>query len=134
MFLLVNRIANPVLRWLLRSPAHGLLSRRLLLLEVRGMRSGRWFTFPVQYGRDGDAFVVVPGYAAKKRWWRNLRVPSPVGYWHLGERGEGTGVVVTEADLKARSLAAYAAGRRRSSKSLDPAEAVVVRIEPRPRG
>jgi hypothetical protein len=128
--LVLSRVVNPIVRWLLRSPLHPLLSRRLLVLEVTGVRSGRTFSFPVQYGRDGDAFVVVPGFARRKRWWRNLRRPAPVGYWWRGHRYEGTGAVVADRDVAARSLAAYAAGRRRSTKSLDPDVAVVVRIEP----
>jgi deazaflavin-dependent oxidoreductase (nitroreductase family) len=130
MFVVFNRVVNPLVRSLLRSPAHGLLSWRLLLLEVTGRRSGQTFTFPVQYGRDGNAFVVVPALPEKKRWWRNLRSPAPVAYWWQGRRVEGTGRVVSDPEEKARSLAAYRKGRRFEMKSLDPAKAVVVRIEP----
>lgn len=134
MLTVVNRVVNPLLRWLLRSPLHRLLSGRLLLLEVRGRRSGRTFVFPVQYGRDGDAFVIVPAFAARKQWWRNLRQPAPVAWWWRGRRHEGWGHVVTDPDLKRASLTAYAAGRSRSSKSLDPEAATVVRVAPRPPG
>lgn len=126
----VNRFGNPVVRWILRSPLHRLLSRRLLVLEVTGTRSGRVFTFPVGFARDGDDFVVVPGYADQKRWWRNLRSPAPVGYWWRGGRHRGTGHVVTDPRLISRSLAAYAAARRGTPKTLDPAHTVVVRIRP----
>ena len=128
--LFVNRVVNPVVRWLLRSRLRRILSRRVLLLEVTGRRSGHRFTFPAQYGLDGEAFVVVPGFAHRKQWWRNLRSPAPVGYWWRGRRGEGIGRVVADQDEKERSLAAYKEGRKRSTKSLDPAEAVVVRVEP----
>ena len=128
--LVVNRLVNPVVRWLLRSALHGLLSRRVLLLEVTGRKSGRMFIFPAQYGLDGEAFVIVPGFAHRKQWWRNLRSPAPVGYWWRGHRGDGIGRVVTDPDEKDRSLGAYREGRKRSTKTLDPAEAVVVRVEP----
>ncbi len=126
----MNRVVNPLVAWVLRSRGHGLLSRRLLLLEVTGRRSRRTFTFPVQYGRDGTAFVIVPGFARRKRWWRNLLSPAPVAYWWAGSRAAGIGRVVTDPDEKARSLAAYREGRKREVKSLDPSKAVVVRIDP----
>jgi hypothetical protein len=125
----MNRVVNPFVAWVLRSRRHGLLSRRLLLLEVTGRRSGRTFTFPVQYGRDSKGFVIVPGLARRKQWWRNLLSPAPVTYWWEGSRRAGIGRVVTDPDEKARSLAAYRQGRKREVKSLDPSKAVVVRID-----
>ena len=53
-FAVINRTVNPLLRAVLRSPAHGLLSRRVVLITVTGRRSGRTFTFPVQYSRQGE--------------------------------------------------------------------------------
>ena len=40
-FVLVNRAINPLVRGLLRLPAHGLVSSHLALLTVTGRRSGR---------------------------------------------------------------------------------------------
>jgi hypothetical protein len=39
---------------LLRSPLHGLVSGRIMLLTVTGRRSGRSFTVPVSYLRYGE--------------------------------------------------------------------------------
>lgn len=52
------------------------LHRRLVGLRVRGRRTGRVLTFPVQYAVTGDDLVVVPGHADRKTWWRNLRSPG----------------------------------------------------------
>ncbi|MSO42477.1 MAG: hypothetical protein EXQ70_11420 [Solirubrobacterales bacterium] len=46
-----------------RSPAHRLLDRRLVLISVTGLRSGREFTFPVGYRQDGDRVEIVLGWA-----------------------------------------------------------------------
>jgi hypothetical protein len=73
----LNHIAAPVVRALLRSPLHGLLSGSVLLVTYRGRRSGRGFTLPVQYGRDEDAFVVTVGAPGAKQWWRNFTGPRP---------------------------------------------------------
>jgi F420H(2)-dependent quinone reductase len=67
-----NRTANPVVRLVLRSPFHGLLSRRTALITVTGRSSGRQFTFPVGYEQRGDSVRIAVGAPEHKRWWRNL--------------------------------------------------------------
>ena len=89
-FVVVNRIVNPVVRGVLRSPAHGLLSGHLALLTVTGRRSGRAFTFPVGYHRDGDKVTVGVDWPERKRWWRNLSDAAPVEIWLAGVRRAGT--------------------------------------------
>ena len=44
---------NPLVRAVLRSPAHRLLSGSVLLLTYTGRRSATRYTIPVQYHRDG---------------------------------------------------------------------------------
>ncbi|MBS0580370.1 MAG: nitroreductase family deazaflavin-dependent oxidoreductase [Proteobacteria bacterium] len=64
-------IINPMMRMLLRSPLHFLLSKSLMLITFRGRKSGRLFTTPVRYIRCGDAVRCFT--AAENLWWRNLR-------------------------------------------------------------
>lgn len=84
---LLNRIANPFVSLILRSPLHGMLSRSLLLMTVTGRRSGRPLTFPVQYVRRGDDLLVVS--RANRRWWRNLEGGAPVTVLLRGKTREG---------------------------------------------
>jgi hypothetical protein len=72
-FAVFNRVGNPGIRLLLQSPLHGLASRQLALITVTGRRSGREYTFPVGFRRDGDVVKVPVGWPQRKRWWRNLR-------------------------------------------------------------
>jgi F420H(2)-dependent quinone reductase len=60
------------LRLVLRSPLHGLLSRRTALITVTGRRSGREFTFPGGYEQCADSVHITVGAPEHKRWWRNL--------------------------------------------------------------
>src|SRR5205807_3639321 len=53
-FAVFNRTANPVLRMVLSSPLHPLVSRHLALITVTGRRSGRRHTFPVAYREEGN--------------------------------------------------------------------------------
>ena len=74
----MNKIVNPLVRLILRSPLHGLMGGSLLLIAYRGRKSGKDYTLPVQYARDGDAIYIVPGMPEKKTWWRSLRGGAPV--------------------------------------------------------
>ena len=76
-----DRIAtrmNPFVRWLLRSPLHGLLSGGLLLLSFNGRRSGRRITLPVGYQREGEEITLLASRARRKLWWRNFVEPRAV--------------------------------------------------------
>ncbi len=61
---------NPLTKRLLDSRFAGPMAKALLLLRYRGRKSGRTFTTPVGYVREGDRVVMVtsPTY----RWWPNL--------------------------------------------------------------
>ena len=61
---------NPLVKRLLDSRLAGPMGRQLLLLRYRGRKSGRTFTTPVGYVRDGERIVIVtsPAY----RWWPNF--------------------------------------------------------------
>lgn len=108
-FAVFNRVGNPLVRGLLRSPMHGIASGRLALISVTGRRSGDVFTFPVMYTREGDAVTVVVGWPERKRWWRNLTgdgAPVTVrlgGVDHTGRavaHGDETSGVTVTIDLK----------------------------------
>jgi hypothetical protein len=72
-FAIFNRVGNPAVRALLRSPLHRAVSGRLALITVTGRRSGRTFTFPVAYRREGDVVKIGVEWPQRKLWWRNLR-------------------------------------------------------------
>ena len=60
--------ANPVVRAVLRSPLHPLLSRSLALITVTGRRSGRRHPVPVGYRRHGDRVLINVGWPERKHW------------------------------------------------------------------
>jgi deazaflavin-dependent oxidoreductase (nitroreductase family) len=98
-----GKVLNPVLRGLLRSPLHGTVSGSMMLLTYTGRRSGRAFTIPVQYAREGNDVVVIPGRPQEKTWWRNLTDGREVRA-RLGGRdlaAEATAVTDDRADIEA---------------------------------
>jgi|WetSurMetagenome_2_1015567.scaffolds.fasta_scaffold103945_2 hypothetical protein len=74
----MNKVANPIVRLVLRSPFHGLLSKNLALLTYKGLKSGRLISFPVQYAKNGRDIFIIPGFPGKKTWWHNMRSALPV--------------------------------------------------------
>jgi hypothetical protein len=80
------RLWNPIMKRLLESPAHWPLSRWFAVLAWSGRKSGRRYSTPVSYVREGGTAFVTTGDA----WWRNLRGGAPVkmrvsGRWRQGD-------------------------------------------------
>jgi hypothetical protein len=77
------RLLNPFLRWLLESPVHWPLSRWFAVLAWKGRKTGRGYSTPVSFVREGSTAFVTTG----DRWWRNLIDGAPVrmrvsGRWY----------------------------------------------------
>lgn len=59
-----------------------------LLLSVTGRKSGKTYSTPLVYFRDGDSYVVVGSDGAARRdpqWWKNLQV-NPIGVVRAGRK------------------------------------------------
>ena len=63
-------IINPAMRLLLRSPLHFVVSSSLLLITYQGRRSGKRYTTPLRYVREGETLCCFTSRDTK--WWRNL--------------------------------------------------------------
>jgi hypothetical protein len=90
-FAIWNRSGNQVVRMLLTSPLHPLVSSRLALITVTGRRSGREHTLPVGYERDGDEIAIPVLWPDRKLWWRNLRDGAGVKLRLRGVEQTGVG-------------------------------------------
>jgi deazaflavin-dependent oxidoreductase (nitroreductase family) len=91
-FAVYNRTVNHAVKAILRSPAHGLLSGRLVVMTVTGRRSGKRHSFPVAYREDEpDHLRIHIDWPEKKVWWRNLKAPAPVSVRLRGRERSGTG-------------------------------------------
>jgi len=85
---------NPLVVGILRSPFHWLLSFGLMLITVIGRRSGREYTIPVGYQRDGGLITVLASEAPTKQWWRNFETAAPTRLRVRGSDLAGTGMLV----------------------------------------
>ena len=74
----MKHFVNPVVKRILTSPVHVVLSSRLALITITGRHSGRRYTLPVGYRRAGDTVTIRVGAPERKQWWRNLRTGGSV--------------------------------------------------------
>jgi ketosteroid isomerase-like protein len=97
---------NPVVIPLLRSPLHGLMSADVLLLTVTGRRSGRTYTRPASYRREGETIRCFT--LRHTGWWKNLRGGAEVSIRVAGEEFRGRAEAVHDDPKRVRdALAAF---------------------------
>jgi hypothetical protein len=117
----VNRVVNPVMRGVLRSPAGRWLGTHLAVIRYTGARTGQQRELVAGYARAGTAVWIWVGGAQSKRWWRNLRTAAPVQLWLAGEHVTGRGVAVEGAadpETCREGVAAYVASIPGGSRAM----------------
>ncbi len=112
------RVANPVVRLVLRSPAHRLLSSSLMLLTYTGRRSGRTFTIPVMYARLGETIVALAVAPDSKQWWQTFRTGARATLRIAGADTVARGRRLAEPEGRA-ALSAYLERFPRAARALD---------------
>ncbi len=66
-----RKLLNPFMIWLLRSPLHFFVSKHIMLISVKGRKSGKVYTTPVDYGRNHNTVYAIT--SQRYSWWKNLR-------------------------------------------------------------
>lgn len=92
-------VINPVMKALLRSPLHGLVSDMLLLITFTGRKSGRDYTTPVGY-EDVDGTLYITSQTDRV-WWKNLRGGAEVSVTVRGEQREAHATVIEDDEAVA---------------------------------
>ena len=80
---------NPVVIFLARTPLHFLFSHNIVVLNIKGVRSGKMYSIPVSYLKTKSGIICVTECAGV--WWKNLRQGQQI-----------------EIQLAGKSLSAYA--------------------------
>jgi deazaflavin-dependent oxidoreductase (nitroreductase family) len=88
---------NDFMAWVLRSPFHGMLSNGMMLITIVGSKTGKTYTTPVGYYKEGDYLWVIT--SRERKWWRNLQGGADVKL--LLKRKPVNGFAETELDEKA---------------------------------
>lgn len=84
------------------SPRFGVgLGRSVTVITYQGRRSGRTFTIPVAYRRNGDSIAIAANMPDAKTWWRNFLGDGAPMTLRL-DGAECTGHAVAHRDDKGR--------------------------------
>jgi len=95
---------NSAMKFTLRSPLHGMVSKSVLLISFTGRKSGKTYTTPVDYSQEGDQVTIF----THANWWKNLRSGVPVSLHIRGREIQGLAEPVAEdKGLIAAGLAAH---------------------------
>jgi deazaflavin-dependent oxidoreductase (nitroreductase family) len=100
----VPPFVTKTMKFLLRSPMHGMVSKTVLLITFTGRKSGKSFTTPVDYSQEGDQVTIF----SHANWWKNLRGGAPVTVRIQGREIKGLAEpVADDKQAVATGLAAH---------------------------
>jgi hypothetical protein len=91
------RIANPILRFMLRTPLAGPLRGQLMVLNFKGRKSGRQFSIPVSAHRIDNALYAI----ASATWKHNFRDGAEADVLHEGKTTKMRGELISDPTLVA---------------------------------
>jgi len=83
---------NSAVKFVLRSPVHGLVSQKVLLISFTGRKSGKSYTTPVSYSQDNGRVTIF----THASWWKNLRGEVPVTLRIRGRELQGIAEPIAE--------------------------------------
>ena len=93
------------MKWLIASPLHFFVSKNTMLITYTGRKSGRKFTTPVNYVRDGKTLYTTS--MIERVWWRNLREGNPVKLLIQRKESEAIPQVLEDAERVKNHLYTY---------------------------
>jgi deazaflavin-dependent oxidoreductase (nitroreductase family) len=98
--------ANSLMRWALTTPGiQAMVGQGLALLTFTGRRSGKGYTIPVSYHREGDRVTVVT--KRTRNWWRNFENPAEVELRLAGKTFTGKAEAKTDDQDTVRFMTEY---------------------------
>ena len=100
----VPPMLNKTMKFIIRSPLHGMVSKYLTLITFTGRKSGKTYTTPVSYYQQNNQVTIF----THANWWKNLRNGAPVTLRLRGRNIQGLAEPVAEdKQTVATALAAH---------------------------
>ena len=88
----VPPILNKTIKFMLRSPLHGIVSSYLALITFPGCKSGKSYTTPVSYYQKDNQVIIF----THANWWKNLCGGVPVQLRMKGKNRQGVAEPIVE--------------------------------------
>jgi hypothetical protein len=83
---------NRAMKFILRTPMHGAISKHITLITFTGCKSGKTYTTPVSYSQKDDQVFIF----THANWWKNLCGGAPVSLCLRGKEQKGIAAPVAE--------------------------------------
>jgi hypothetical protein len=80
-------VSNPVMKALLRSPLHALMSKSTAVITLTGRRIGNAYSLPVKYQQKEDIVWITS--KCDRSWWKNFQEGATVFLRLAGKQFEG---------------------------------------------
>ncbi len=97
-----QRLYNPLVIWLLRSPVHGMFDKHTMVITLAGRKSGKRYRLPVSFIRDQDSLLVIS--QKDRTWWKNLRNGARVTVLLQGRTLQAQAETFTDTEMAAKIL------------------------------
>jgi deazaflavin-dependent oxidoreductase (nitroreductase family) len=97
-----QKLYNPFVIFLLRSPLHSLAGKNMILITFTGCKSGKRYTIPVSSIRDGETLLVIS--QKDRTWWKNLQGGAEVTISLQGRALQARGEAFTDTATVAKTL------------------------------
>ena len=89
---IVFKLLNPLMKFILNSPLHQGLSKRVMIVSFTGKKSGKRYSTPVAYVWEGDQVIVV----TYSPWRNNFKESAFVQMRIQGKSVSGTAILVND--------------------------------------
>ncbi|MBN2555561.1 MAG: hypothetical protein JXA97_06430 [Anaerolineales bacterium] len=99
------RIGNCLIKAILASRLHGILSKNTLIIEFEGIKSGKTYALPVNYVQVGKTVLIIS--MRSRIWWRNLSSTSDVVLTLRGSRVAARATSYSDAEQVVTMLETY---------------------------
>ena len=96
---------NGFMSAILKSPFHEILSKNTLLITWTGSKSGKKYSTPVNFQRQGDKLVTTS--LRRRTWWRSMRHGERVDLLLAGSHVKATAQVMETDETVKPALRAF---------------------------
>jgi hypothetical protein len=109
---------NQFMIWLLRSPLHGLFSGNIMVMHIRGVKSGKLYRVPVNYVTVEDECRkrLLVTSERQRTWWCNLRDRIKLDLTFKGKQTPATAQAFVGQTEVSTGLRAYFQASPRSAR------------------
>jgi hypothetical protein len=128
--------ANSLMKWAVTTPGlQAMVGKGVALLTFTGWKTGKTYTIPVSYHRDGDTVTVITKKV--RNWWRNFKTPTEIEIRLAGQdfrgkaeakTGEGGALEFMRDYLEKRPIDAKAYGLTRDEITRDKVARILPHI------